>query len=377
MSIPGPEEVQFGGRCIGRERPVYIIAEAGTSHRGSVERGKELVSAAREAGADCIKFQIVFADEILHPRTGPVDLPGGKTDLYSIFKALEQDYEFYRRLRDHAEEQNIDFLCSIFGPHSMEILEKLMIPAVKIASPELNHFDLLTEAASAGLPIILSSGVSTLADIEAALEITGRGWTVLLHCVTAYPAPPEEYNLRLIDSLSRIFGTLTGVSDHSVDPVLVPVLSAACGAVVIEKHITLSNDDPGLDDPIAIEGKDFMRMVTAVRNVRGAPYDEIIAEMENRFGDDRVQQVLGDGVKQLSPRESKYYKTTNRSIHALTGIKKGTQISRANTTILRTERNLKPGLHPGLYRILNGARAARDITEGEGIEWQDIIGQVE
>ena len=350
---------------------VEIIAEIGTSHRGDLARAEDLIRAASEAGADVLKTQIVFADEIIHPATGEVMLPGGPARLYDSFRALEQSPDFYRRLMEITEACGMRFLASPFGETSLYILLELDPGEIKIASPELNHFPLLKAAAGTGKKLLLSTGVSTLADIDAALAVTGRVNTTLLHCITSYPAPEAEYNLRLIKTLSEVFGVGTGVSDHSLDPRLVPGTAAALGAVCIEKHFTLSKSDRGLDDPIALTPDEFTQMCAFIRDIEesGEPFGDIAAE----FGKDRLEAVLGDGVKRLAPSERANYGRTNRSVHALTHLCPGDILTPDNTAILRTEKKLRPGLGPEFYEILLGRKIIRPVDAGEGIVWDDLF----
>ena len=163
--------------------PCLIVAELGTGHGGELDRAFEMIDSAADAGADCAKFQLVIADEILHPLTGAVDLPGGSVSLYERFKELERDEDFYRKIKDHTERRGLHFLCSPFGIRSARILRSLGCKALKIASPELNHLPLLKEVSSYNLPLILSTGVSTLSDIERAVE-AANGNVTLLHCIT-------------------------------------------------------------------------------------------------------------------------------------------------------------------------------------------------
>ena len=356
--------------------PVYIIAETGTSHNGSLERAAMLVDAAASAGADCIKSQIVFADEIIHPNTGEVALPGGNIRLYDRFRELEQDFEFYLELKRLTENAGLDFLASPFGAKSLEWLLKLGCEAIKIASPELNHFPLLRSAAASGKKLILSTGVSELSDIEAALEVTGRERVSLLHCITSYPAPESEYNLRLIPALSERFGVPVGVSDHSTDPELVPAAAAALGACCIEKHITLNNDDGGLDDPIALKPDQFAAMSSAVRRVesvmRNSGSRQAIVELKERYGSDQIECVLGSGVKELAPSERLNYARSNRSVHALYDLPAGTVLSFENTALLRTEKKLRPGIRPEFYDDIIGKKLIRGIASGDGITAEDF-----
>ena len=349
----------------------FVIAEAGTSHDGDLDHARRLIDAARVAGADCVKFQAVFADEILHPLTGEVELPTGRVPLYERFRSVERDGAFYRELKRHCEESGLIFLCTPFGLRSAAMLAEIGVRAYKIASPELNHFPLLRAVAGFGKPVLLSTGVSTLADIERALEIVGDA-AVLLHCITAYPAPPEESNLRLIPNLAALFGVPVGMSDHSLDPVLVPSLAAAVGACCLEKHITLSRATDGLDDPIALEPESFRSMVQAVRSATFLGRERTVESLERVHGAERIRAVLGSGVKALAPSERESYGRTNRSIHALRAIARGELFSAENLAILRTEKVLRPGVPPELYGRLVGRRAARDVDSGEGVTWEDF-----
>jgi sialic acid synthase SpsE len=363
--------IAFGARRVGAGEPCMIVAELGTSHQGDPARARELVDAAGRSGADCVKLQLVYADEILHPLSGEVDLPTGRIELYRHFKTLEKDISFYREIKEYAEARGLFFLASAFGIQSARELRSLGVAAIKIASPELNHFPLLREVSGYGLPLVLSSGVSTLSDIERAISITGRN-VVLLHCITAYPAPEEEYNLRILLNLSGIFGVETGVSDHSLDPVLVPALAAANGASVLEKHFTLSRGGTGLDDPIALEPEAFRKMVDRIRAAELDP-SAARARLCDEFGGDRVARVEGNGVKALAASEKGNYNRTNRSIHAVKEIPRGERISEEMVAILRTEKKLQPGLGPEHLGLVIGAVARRSIPSGEGVVWEDII----
>ena len=364
---------------------MIVVAEIGTSHGGSLEKAKKLIDAAVDAGADAVKLQWVYADEILHPDTGFVSLPTGNIRLYDRFKQLEVAPQFFADCLSYAHEKNVQFICSPFGLRSLSELLAIRPDAVKIASPELNHFPLLHALASYRtthkMPVIISSGVSTLADIEAALTILGRDAVTLLHCITSYPAPESEYNLRLIQTLSHVFGVKTGVSDHSLDPVLVPSLSAACGGEMIEKHITLSKETDGLDDPVALEPEQFAHMCYCIHQCEAmirrysltCGGDNIIEQMEDQFGKEKVQAVLGDGVKKLAPSEEANYGRTNRSLHFMREMKQGDIIAPKDISVLRTEKVLTPGISPRYEKSIIGAQLSRNVTNGAGVQWEDII----
>ncbi len=362
----------IGGTLAADTGGVYLIAEIGTAHQGDLAKGFSLIDAARDAGADCVKFQLVIADEIIHPKTGLVNLPGGEIPLYERFKAVERDISFYRALKEHAEKRGIDFLCTPFGLGSARMLRSLNVGFLKIASPELNHIPLLEEISGYGLPVFLSSGVSRIGDIEEALAYFPER-AILLHCVTSYPAPEEDYNLSLLPHISSLFGVPVGVSDHSLHPLLVPLLGIAMGATAIEKHFTLSREGSGLDDPIALTPADFGAMTTAVREWERKGKEGIVADLADKFGETRVKAILGTGEKRLAPSEAENYGKTNRSIISTAEIERGAVFSAENCGILRSEKNILPGLHPRYLKLVCGRRAARDIPAGTGIQWDDVI----
>ena len=402
-----------------------VIAEIGTSNEGSIEKAKRLIDAAKEAEADAVKFQWVIADEILHPKTGFVDLPTGRIPLYERFRQLECPPDFYAKTLEYARSLGLKWICSPFGLKSLELLLELKPDAVKIASPELNHFPMLralaaarqnlsqdqkaadadknftqdqnaganaspktdeeresNEAAAspAAIPVIVSSGVSKQSDIEAALAILGTSGVTLLHCVTSYPAPEEEYNVRLIAALKKDFGVETGLSDHSLDPVLVPCLAASQGATVFEKHITLSKKTSGLDDPVALEPAQFLQMTRALKQCQAAMNrygsergeKEIIAQMSEQYGSERVQKVLGSGIKALAPAEEKNYGRTNRSLHYMKAFEAGHVLEAQDIGVLRTEKVLTPGIGPEFLESVIGKKLRRAVQDGAGVAFEDI-----
>jgi sialic acid synthase SpsE len=362
---------QIEGLYFSPKKPL-IIAELGTSHNGDIVKAKQMSKAAAEAGAGCVKFQMVYADEILHPNTGEINLPTGKVRLYDNFKALEKPPEFYTEIKEYVESLGLLFLCTPFGLKSAKILRELKPKFIKIASPELNFTGLLEEIAKWNLPVLLSSGVSRLRDIESAVEIFKKDLVCLLHCVTSYPAPVTDYNLRVLPNLAAIFSVSVGVSDHSLESELIPALSVGMGACVIEKHFCLSRDDPGLDDPIALPPKDFSQMVRAVRKAAEMGPEQIIDFYRREKGDSLIERILGGGVKELAPSEKANYNYTNRSIHALRDIQPGEILKKSDYSVLRTEKNLRPGLQPCWEKAIEGKVVRNFIPAGEGIRFEDI-----
>lgn len=376
---------------------MIIIAEIGTAHSGSLEKARALIDEAAQAGADCVKFQWVYANEILHPDTGFVQLPGGSVRLYDRFKALEVAPAFFKSCLDYAHQKGLLFACSPFGLRSLQELVAIEPDAIKIASPEVNHYPMLQAAAQyyGRIPIILSSGVSKLGDIEKAISILqgshATAGTVentstklhpltLLHCITSYPAPESEYNVRCVDTLRKIFGIPTGISDHSLDEVLVPTLTTAMGGSMIEKHITLSRKTDGLDDPVALEGEQFAHMVHCVhqaeavlRHFGDSAVTEIKRQLAEQYGAEKIETVLGTGIKCLAPSELANYGRTNRSLHYMRSLKKGQKITAADIAVLRTEKVLTPGLSPEYLQTVMGTVLQQDVSSGEGVCWEHFI----
>ena len=367
-----------------------IIAEIGTSHEGSLEKARLLVDAAADSGADAIKFQWVYADEILHPKTGIVHLPTGDIPLYERFRQLECPVDFYRQMIDYVHSKGCKFCCSPFGLRSLKELLSLNPDILKVASPELNHYPMLKAIAAYRkqqkengepmIPVVLSSGVSRMEDIKKAVDIVGTEGVSLLHCITSYPAPESEYNLKVISTLKDNFGIECGVSDHSLDPVLVPVLSVACGGTVIEKHITLSRQTMGLDDPVALEPEPFALMVHVVHQTeatlrhygKDVGLERTIEQLSEQFGKEKVLAVMGDGIKKLAPAEEANYGRTNRSLHYMRAMKKGEVIGADDVAVLRTEKILTPGISPEYLDEVIGKTLACDVEDGQGVQKEEL-----
>lgn len=390
-----------------------IVAEIGTSHGGSLEKAYSLIDACIDSGADSVKFQWVYAEEILHENTGFVKLPGGNIRLYDRFKELETDITFYEKCRNYTAKKGAAFICSPFGLRSLNELMELSPDAIKIASPEVNHLPLL-EATSkyyGKTPIILSSGVSKLGDIERAISIIKSNENsskptvknnlpalTLLHCITSYPAPETEYNVRTVKNLHNIFGIDTGISDHSLSPILIPVLTTLMGGQMIEKHITLSNKTDGLDDPVALTQENFALMVHCVHQTisvmerykkealaksngnlsnnnsfMNAVIDHTFKQLSEQFSMETIEKALGDGIKKLAKSEEANYGRTNRSLHFMHDMKAGDKIQEKDIGILRTEKVLSVGIGPEWFETINGKILTQDVTSGEGVAFSHFM----
>ncbi len=360
-----------------KENPL-IIAEIGTSHNGDMDRAKKLIDSAKTAGANVVKFQIIYADEILHPNTGFVKLPTGNIPLYERFRSLEVKPTFYKELAEYARKNGLMFSASPFGFRSAKELAELKPAFIKIASPELNYTQLLEYCASFDIPIILSTGVSQLHDIERAVNCIKEKKPALelaiLHCVTSYPAPENSYNVSVIKNLSNIFNIPVGLSDHSMDPILVPSLSLSNDAFIFEKHICLSREEKGLDDPVALEPQQFKQMCEAINKYKNLSTQELIQDLiKIGYDENRIKEVLGNGKKELSFAEKANYGRTNRSIHYINDLEENTIIEEKHLAILRTEKVLSIGEAPEKLDYFIGAKLQRSVKAGDGLSFDDFI----
>jgi N-acetylneuraminate synthase len=297
---------------------VYIIAEVGVNHNGSIDMAKQLIDAAADAGADAVKFQTFKADKIISSYAPKAEYQLERTSAsesqLEMVKKLELDTEAHRVLFDYCRHKDIQFLSTPFDPESLALLINTFdLPRIKLPSGEITNAPFLWEVAKTGKPVILSTGMSTLEEIEMALSVLALGYlnpqcrpsvaafgeaygspdgrlvlkdrVTLLHCVTAYPAPFEEINLRVMDTMIKAFELPVGYSDHSLG-IAVPIAAAARGAVIIEKHITMDMDLPGPDHLSSLEPHDFKTMVRFIRQVEKSLGDErkepMSSELENR-----------------------------------------------------------------------------------------------
>ncbi|TVQ26287.1 MAG: spore coat protein [Spirochaetaceae bacterium] len=348
-----------------------IVAEIGTGHGGRIDSVRRILDEVAEASFDCAKFQWVIASEIIHPKAGLVPLPGGPTPLYERFHALEQAPDFYHVVKRETEARGLRFLCTPFGAQSLEGLLALGVDRIKIASPELVHTPLLQAVSACGISVIASTGVSTLADIDEANRCLKSSDLTFLHCVTSYPAPESDYNMRSLPIRGSATGRPWGVSDHSLDPLAVPMVSWAVGAVMLEKHVTLSHQGTGLDDPVALEPSQFRQMIKELRALDGEA--NRMDAVTDRLGAERVERILGDQVIRLAESETENYGRTNRSIHAIRDLSAGDALDENTMAVLRTEKELRPGIHPRFFDILHRKRVTRMVPDGAGIVWDDLF----
>ncbi len=347
------KEIRIGGRAIGPDQPPYIIAELSGNHNGDIGRAIELIRQAKHAGADAVKLQTYTADTMTIRSDRPdFKIRGGLWDGYSLYDLYEQahtPWEWHPALFEEAASLGISLFSSPFDETAVTFLESLNAPAYKIASFELVDLPLIACVARTGKPVIMSTGMANEQEIAQAVETArahGCSELVLLHCTSAYPAPPDQANLRMIPELARRFEVVSGLSDHTLGTV-VAVTSVALGACVIEKHFTLRRADGGPDCAFSLEPDELARLCNDSREAWQAlgqvSYQQTAAEQANRI--------------------------FRRSIYVVQDIKAGEPLTVHNI------RRIRPGygLAPGLYPRLLGKKARVDLSAGTPLSLDHVV----
>jgi len=329
-----------------------IIAEAGVNHNGSLELAKQLVASAAAAGADLVKFQSFLTSKII-TRHAPKaqyqkDTTGTEESQYEMIRKLELSRADHTALIEECRRHGIGFFSTAFDPESFDMLSELgCLNLIKIPSGELTNLPLLRYMTRLGKPVLLSTGMANLGEIEAAIEVieaegTPRNLITILHCTTEYPTPMEDVNLRAMVSMKQAFGVQVGYSDHTPG-IEVPIAAVALGATVIEKHFTLDRNLPGPDHKASLEPHELRAMVDGIRNIKRA---------------------LGDGIKRPSSSELKNKPIARKSVVASRDIKVGELFSTEN---LGTKRP-GTGISPMRWDEVIGRHAPRDFATDELIE---------
>ena len=328
-----------------------IIAEAGVNHNGDLIVARRLVDAAAAAGADLVKFQTFAADRMVTQEAAKAGYQSVVTDAnesqYAMLRRLELDRAAHEMLIGHCRDRNIQFFSTAFDEASLDLLAELGLDRFKIPSGELTNLPYLRRVARQGMPVILSTGMATLGEIEAALNAliaagTPRERITVLHCNTEYPTPMVDVNLRAMLAIQSAFGVAVGYSDHT-NGIEVAVAAVALGATVIEKHLTLDRTLPGPDHKASLEPHEFKAMVTAIRNVESA---------------------LGDGIKRPTRSEARNIPVARKSLVAARAIQAGEVFDLFNVTVKRPG----TGLSPMRWDEVMGRRAWRDFAADELLE---------
>jgi N-acetylneuraminate synthase len=331
----------------------YIIAEAGVNHNGDIGLAKKLIDAAKEAGADAVKFQTFKAEEVVCQKTRKaqyqIDNTGNLESQYDMIKSLELSYEDFTELKKYADNKGITFLSTPFDNGSADFLDDLDIPLFKISSGDITNIPLLEHIGKKQKPVILSTGMSTLGEVEEAVEALKSSGTeniTLLHCTTSYPAPMESINLSAMETLSCAFKLPVGYSDHT-EGITIPIAAVSLGAVVIEKHFTVDKKLPGPDHKASLDPDELNSMVKAIRDVECA---------------------MGNGIKAPTEVEKENIKLARKSLVARINIQSGEIIKRGYLSIKRPG----GGIDPKHIDELMGKIAKKNIEKEQIIEWSDL-----
>ena len=333
-------KIKIGNKCIGDNCPVFIVAEAGINHNGSIKIAKKMIYEAKRAGADAIKFQTFKAD----------DLAASNSKFYKIFKNLEFDERDFKELLTYAKKCKIIFFSTPFSEQAVDTLEKLKVPLFKIASGDLTHIPLLKYTAKKKKPMIISSGLADIVEVKnavSAIKSQRNNKIIILHSVSAYPTPPEQTNLNVIKTLKNEFCYPIGFSDNGPD-ILVPTTAVAVGAKVIEKHFTLDRKMKGPDQNFSADPNQFTLLVKRIRE---------------------IEKILGDGKKRPQPSELDNRVNARRSLIANIFIKKGVQITKKMVGVKRPA----TGIPPSFIEKIIGKKARKNIKKDNPIKWKEII----
>ena len=344
-------KANVGNKFIGEGEPCFIIAEAGVNHNGDINLAKKLIGAAKDAKADAVKFQTFKAENVVIKNAEKAEYQKTvkEESQYGMLKKLELTEEDFEELAEYAKDKGIVFLSSPFDKESVDLLEELDVPAFKIGSGEITNFPLLRYIAKKGKPIILSTGMATLGEVEEALNVIGDEGVedvILLHCVSNYPARIKDVNLRAIETLKQAFKLPIGFSDHTLG-ITASIAAVAFGACVIEKHFTLDRNLPGPDHKASLEPDELKEMVQTIRD---------------------VEKALGTGMKRPAKDEEEIKKVARRSIVAKVDIPEGAIITEDMLDVKRPG----TGVEPRYMKKIVGARAKVDIKRDDLIAWNKL-----
>jgi N-acetylneuraminate synthase len=348
------KNITIAGRQIGPGCPAYIIAEMSANHGQSYDRAVEIIHAMKDSGADAVKLQTYTPDTITIPSDRPEFKIGKGTlwegkNLHQLYGEAYTPWDWQPKLKKVADDLGMHLFSTPFDFTAVDFLEKMNVPAYKIASFELPDVHLIKKAAATGKPLIMSTGMATLEEIQDAVDAArsaGNDQIALLKCTSAYPALPEEMNLETIPDIAKRFGTLVGLSDHTLGTT-VPVAAVTLGACIIEKHFTMSRSEPGPDSAFSLEPAEFKQMVDAIRI---------------------TEKALGKPNYTVTPKEEAS-RVFRRSLFVVENMKAGDVFTDKNV------RSIRPGygLAPKHLDAILGKKAAKPIERGTPLQWDLIV----
>lgn len=345
--------IEINKRKIGKDYPTFIIAELSANHLNNFDIAVETLKAMKDSGADAVKFQTYTPETItINSKNEYFQIKQGTiwdgTTLYELYEEAYMPWDWQPKLKKIAEKLGLIVFSSPFDKTSVDFLEDMDVPAYKVASYEITDIPLIEYIASKGKPILISSGISELCDIELAVKTCkkeGNDQIAILKCTSSYPAPLDEINLNTIPNLKETFNTVVGLSDHTMEN-SVAVAAVALGARIIEKHFILDKKLGGPDSYFSIEPEEFKNMVKSIRT---------------------VEKALGNVDYELSPK-SKINKDFSRSLFVVKSVKKGDMFTEKNV------KSIRPGfgLHPKYLKDIIGKKASEDISKGTPLKWSLI-----
>jgi len=349
-----PKTIKIGSKLVGENQPTYFIADIGANFDNDLEKAKKLALAVKKAGADVVKFQTFLADKIVSgPSFAKMNLKGihgtWKKPINEIFKEVEFPREWHKKLFDYCKKIGIAFTSSPYDFEGVDLLDKIGVDFFKIGSGEITWHEMLEYIAKKNKPMILSTGDSTLAEVDEAVRIiekTGNNKLILLQCITNYPSKIESANINVLKTYQTAFDIIAGYSDHSPGDVVV-LGSIALGAKVIEKHFTLNKKDKGPDHPHSMEPQEFKQMVEKTR---------------------LLEKALGSTRKKVVKEEFETVIVQRRSLHAKRDIKKGEIIKKQDIIELRPA----IGILPKYKSVVIGRKAKKSIKIHEAINWKNL-----
>lgn len=337
--------IQLGDRTVGAGRPCFVIAEAGVNHNGVMEMAMSLVDVAVAAGADAVKFQSFRAETIVAPQAPKaqyqLQTTGATESHFDMLKRLELSVASHVEIQQYCSSRHIVFLSTPFDVESIDLLDRLGVPAFKISSGDLTNLPLLQHAASKRKPIVLSTGMSNLQEVEEAVAVlaaAGCDQVILLQCVSNYPADPADVNLRAMQTMAERFRLPVGYSDHTTG-IEIAMAAVALGACVIEKHFTLDRNLPGPDHRASLEPAELQAMIQGIR---------------------KVEAALGDGRKIPAASEANTASIARRSLMAASDISAGTRLT-PEMVVLKRPGN---GLPPRMLNELIGRKVRVEVASG-------------
>jgi N,N'-diacetyllegionaminate synthase len=336
---------------------VIIIAEAGVNHNGSIELAKKLIDEAAEAGADYVKFQTFKTEKLVSSKAKKASYQirnmksNQSASQFDMLKKLELSTKDFLELKRYCKSKNIKFLSTAFDLESLDELFDLGMDFFKVPSGEISNLPYLIKTASFGMPVVLSTGMCSLCDIERAIEVLSengirRQSITVLHCNTEYPTPARDVNLRAMQSIQQAFQVKVGYSDHT-EGIVIPIASVAMGATIIEKHFTLDKSMDGPDHKASLEPKELNEMVRSVRF---------------------LEKALGDGIKKPSQSEVKNLQVARRSIHLAKDLKRGTRLREQDLEMLRPG----DGISPMNLSLVLGKKLIKAFKKGHKLNFSDI-----